>query len=219
MALSMDDIQAVLFDYGMVLSAPPDPAAWQRMRQITGFDEETLHRGYWAFRHEYDRGDLNGLAYWEQVAITAGTTFTAEQITDLIEADVDLWTRLNAPMLDWAQRLQRAGIRTGILSNIGDAMTDGLLKKFDWISGFHHCTWSYRLRVAKPESAIYKAAAEGLETAPGNILFLDDKIENIQAARDSGMHAIQYRDHDSFEREMKELGLSSLLNPVTATAQ
>jgi hypothetical protein len=33
------------------------------------------------------------------------------------------------------------------------------------------------------------------------------------------MNAIQYRDHDSFEREMKEHGLSSLLNPVTATAQ
>ena len=56
MALSMNSIQAVLFDYGMVLSAPPDPAAWQQIRQVTGFDEETLERGYWRFRHAYDRG-------------------------------------------------------------------------------------------------------------------------------------------------------------------
>jgi putative hydrolase of the HAD superfamily len=219
MAISMNDIKAVLFDYGMVLSAPPDPASWQHMRQITGFEEETLHRGYWAFRHEYDRGDLTGLAYWEQVAATGETTFDPEQVTELIEADVNLWTRLNAPMLEWAQKLQRAGIRTGILSNIGDAMTDGLLKKFDWINGFYHCTWSYRLRVAKPEEAIYKAAAEGLETSPGNILFLDDKIENIEAARASGMQAIQYSDHDSFEHEMKKHGLSPLLNPTAATTR
>jgi len=209
----MNSIQAVLFDYGMVLSAPPDPAAWQRMRQITGFDEETLQRSYWAPRHDFDRGDLTGLAYWEQVAAAGGTTFTPEQVAQLIEADVDLWTRLNTPMVAWAQNLQRAGVRTGILSNIGDAMTDGLLKKFDWIAGFHHCVWSYRLRVAKPEASIYKAAAKGLDTPPANILFLDDKIENIEAAHAAGMQAIQYRDHDSFELEMEKHGLSSLLHP------
>ena len=38
----MNPIQAILFDYGMVLSAPPDPAAWQQLRQITGFDESAI---------------------------------------------------------------------------------------------------------------------------------------------------------------------------------
>ena len=89
-------IQAVLFDYGMVLSAGPDPAAWQHMLQITGFSEETLQKGYWAFRHDYDRGDLNGLEYWARVAESGQTTFTSEQIGHLVEADIALWTRLNS---------------------------------------------------------------------------------------------------------------------------
>jgi putative hydrolase of the HAD superfamily len=207
----MDSIQAVLFDYGMVLSAPPDPTAWQRMREISGFDEETLHRGYWTPRHAYDRGDLTGLAYWDEVARSASTTFTPQQIEGLIAADVDLWTQLNAPMLEWAMRLQAAGVRTGILSNIGDAMTDGLLQKFDWICGFHHCTWSYRLRLAKPEAEIYHAAVEGLETPADKVLFIDDKIENIEAARNAGLQAIQYSDHGTFEQEMREQGLTRLL--------
>lgn len=209
----MNSIEAVLFDYGMVLSAPPDPAAWQQMREITGFDEPTLHGGYWAPRHEYDRGDLTGLAYWEQVASAGGTTFTAEQVQQLIDADVALWTRLNAPMVEWAQQLQRAGVRTGILSNIGDAMTDGLLSKFDWLQDFHHCVWSYRLRVAKPEAAIYQAAAQALATPPEKILFIDDKSENIHAAHQIGMQAIQYADHESFVREMERQGFTSLLKP------
>jgi len=214
-----NSIQAVLFDYGMVLSAGPDPAAWQQMRQITGFSEEILQKGYWAFRHGYDRGDLNSLEYWARVAETGHATFTSGQISNLIEADTALWTRLNEPMVAWAQRLQHAGIRTGILSNIGDAMTEGLLKKFEWICGFHHCVWSYQLRIAKPEEAIYKAAAEGLDTPLANILFIDDKAENIEAALHAGMHAIQYRDHDSFEREMKEQGHSDLLEPVAMSAR
>jgi putative hydrolase of the HAD superfamily len=209
----MNPIQAVLFDYGMVLSAPPEPAAWQRIRQITGFDEEALHRGYWGYRHPYDRGDLTGVAYWQQVAASAGTTFTTGQIARLLDADLDLWAQPNKPMIKWAQRLQRAGVRTGILSNIGDAMTEGLLKRFEWLGGFYHCTWSYTLRLAKPELAIYHAAAKGLDTHAAQILFIDDKPENIHAARESGMRAIQYRDHTSFEQEMETHGLGYLLLP------
>jgi putative hydrolase of the HAD superfamily len=211
----MNAVQAILFDFGMVLSAPPDPAAWQRMREITGFDEETLQAGYWKFRHAYDRGELTGVAYWHEVA---GKTFTSDQVNQLIDADTDMWTQLNSPMVDWAQRLQRAGIRTGILSNIGDAMTEGLLRKLEWLGGFYHCTWSYALRLAKPELAIYQAAAKCLNTPPQQILFIDDKSENIAAALEAGMQAIQYRDHVSFEQEMEACGLGYLLIPSAVSS-
>jgi putative hydrolase of the HAD superfamily len=214
----MNPIYAVLFDYGQVLSLSPDPAQWQRMLQISGFDEAVFHRGYWAFRHAYDRGELNGIDYWQKVASSAGCFFTSDQINNLIDADVELWTRLNTPMVEWAQQLQAAGIRTGILSNIGDAMTDGLLRKFDWLSAFDHHVWSYRLLLAKPETAIYAAAAKGLQTPPAQILFIDDKPENIDAALAFGMQAIQYSDHPTFIREMQSRGLDSLLNPVPASS-
>jgi len=207
----MTPVQAVLFDYGMVLSAPPDPAAWQRMIAITGLSEDLLHREYWAHRHDYDRGTLSGVSYWHKAAAGAGIALTPDQLSDLIAADTDLWTQLNAPMVDWAQQLQRAGLRTGILSNIGDAMAAGLLGKFDWISAFDHCTWSYSLNLAKPEAAIYHHAAEGLAIPPANILFIDDREENIAAALSTGMQAIQYRDHAAFEHEMQTRDLSWLL--------
>ena len=63
----MSQIKAILFDYGMVLSAAPDPAAWQRMRTVTGLSEDILHREYWAYRHAYDRGDLKSHDFWNKV--------------------------------------------------------------------------------------------------------------------------------------------------------
>lgn len=212
----MNPIQAVLFDYGQVLSGPPDPAAWQRLRSISGLSEEALHSAYWAYRHDYDRDTLNASTYWPKVAAHAGTSFTPEQITGLIAADVDLWSQINAPILTWAQRLQRAGMRTGILSNIGDAMTAGLTARFNWINAFDHCTWSYALKLAKPEHAIYICAAEGLKTSPRNIFFIDDKAENIEAARAVGMEGIQYNyaDHPGFEQQVESRGLGYLLRPT-----
>lgn len=208
----MNPVEAVLFDYGMVLSGPPDPAAWQRIRTITNLDEAPLHREYWAHRHEYDRGTFTGEAYWHKVAAGSHATFTPQQVAALIAADVSLWSRLNLPMVEWARRLQHAGIRTGILSNIGDAMAEGLIAKFDWIAAFDHCIWSHSLKLAKPEAAIYHCAAQGLATDPAQILFIDDKAENIEAAHSIGMQAIQYHlDHPAFEAELRRRGLDSLL--------
>ncbi len=214
----MAQIQAVLFDYGMVLSAPPDPTAWQRMRTITGLTEELLHREYWAHRHDYDRGDLNAAGFWNKIAAGAGISITSTQLSDLITADTDLWALLNPPMLDWVQRLQQAGIRTGILSNMPDAMEAGLRARHPWIESFDHHTWSHSVNLAKPEPAIYAHAIEGLNTPPANILFIDDKAENIKAAHAAGMQAIQYHSHESFEHEMQARGLTWLLNPTPASS-
>ncbi|NYF80264.1 HAD family hydrolase [Granulicella arctica] len=219
MTQNTTQIEAVLFDYGMVLSGPPNAAAWERILSITGFDEDGLHREYWKHRHPYDRGTHTGEAYWQLIAGGNGTTFDAAQIAGLIAADVDLWGDLNLPMVEWAQQLQRAGIRTGILSNIGDAMASGLLAKFAWLANFHHSTWSHTLKLAKPEPEIYLHAAECLATAPDKILFIDDRADNIEAARNFGMQAIQYADHAQFVEEMYARGFGSLLHPEPTAPQ
>jgi len=216
--MTSQPIDAVLFDYGQVLSGPPDPAAWARMRAISGLDEEALHTAYWAFRDDYDRGALTGLAYWQAVAGHAGIAFDAAQIQALIDADADLWTQLNLPMVDWAARLQAAGTRTGILSNIGDSIAESIQARLPWLTRFNHCTWSHELRMAKPEAAIYTATAKSLNTAPANILFIDDREDNIAGAQAAGLQTILYRysDHPAFEREMRERGFGALLDATPA---
>jgi putative hydrolase of the HAD superfamily len=211
-AASADPIEAVLFDYGLVLSAPPKPSAWARMMGITGFEEAQLHSGYWAHRHDYDRGALTGAGYWNAVASQAGGDIESGQLAELLQADVELWGQPNPPMVDWAGRLQRAGIRTGILSNIGDSIAKGLQAKLDWIGGFDHCTWSHELFMAKPEREIYLKTADAMKTAPAKILFIDDREDNIAAAKEVGMQAVRYTTHAEFEHEMRERGLGWLLD-------
>ena len=205
-------VRAILFDYGMVLSAPPNPNAWLQLRSLTELDEDQLHSGYWKHRHAYDSGHLSGDSYWKLIAAEAGLPVpTSERLTELYDADTDLWTDLNLPMAEWAQALHRAGIPTGILSNIGDQMEAGVLRKHPWLQDFSHITWSHRLSTAKPDLAIYRHAAEGLAQSPFHILFIDDKLENLEAARSTGMQTIQYSTHEAFAAEIRRMGLASLL--------
>ena len=207
----MGQIEAVLFDYGMVISAPPVPAAWERMKAISGLDEAGFHAGYWAYRHGYDRGTHTGEEYWRLAAEHSGASVNHSQVAELLAADVDLWGDLNQPMVDWIWRLQQAGVKTGILSNMGDAMEAGLSAKYEWLEKFDHKVWSYTLKLAKPEAEIYRHAVEGLGVEAERVLFVDDKSENIAAAEAAGLQGIVYGEHGAFEREMRERGWGELL--------
>jgi putative hydrolase of the HAD superfamily len=188
------------------------------MKQILGVDEERFRTIYWKHRDDYDRGTLKSVAYWENVARDLHQTLDAKKLNALIEADRALWTQPNHAMIDWAAALQRAGIQTGVLSNMGDAMEAGIVARFPWLAEFNHKTFSHRLGMAKPDAAIYRHAAEGLGVPADEILFVDDLEENVAAARAAGMNAIQYSSQEQFESAMRTAGWGPLLTPATTAA-
>ena len=204
-------IGAVLFDYGMVLSNVPEELHWRQLEQVLAADQAGFQAAYWKYRDAYDRGALSAQTYWETVARDLDKTLDARTVRALIDADTAVWTQPNVEMMDWAARLNRAGIKTGILSNIGDAMELGVLGRFPALAEFSHHTFSHRLGIAKPDAAIYRHAVEGLGVPAEEILFVDDREENIVAARAAGMVAVQYLGHEGFVKEMQRIGLGSLL--------
>lgn len=214
-------IQAVLFDYGMVLSAPPNAAALQSMLDATGLEEKVFQQHYWAHRDDFDRDALKVDSYWKTVAEDAGFALKPETLAALKAADIRMWTDLNLPMVEWAQRLSAAGYRTGILSNIGDGLTPWMVENFAWLKSFHHLTWSWQLKLAKPDPGIYLHAAQSLGCEPREVLFIDDKEENLEAARKVGMNAALYSGHEEgghavFEHEMARQGFEELLTAAPA---
>lgn len=204
-------ISAVLFDYGMVLSNVPEPTAWRQLERVLDADEESFQAAYWKYRDAYDRGALSGQTYWESVARDLNKPLDAAILRALIDADTAVWTQPNLAMMEWAAGVKRADIKTGILSNIGDAMEAGVLARFPGLAEFTHHTFSHRLGIAKPDAAIYRHAMEGLGVPAGEILFVDDREENIRAARAAGMVAVQYTGREAFVEEMQRMGLGWLL--------
>ena len=90
-------LRAVIFDYGMVLTGPPDPQAHAQLMRITGLPAEKLDALYWADRHAFDEGKLNGHTYWQAIAHQAGLTLSSAAIEELIHWDARLWMTLNPP--------------------------------------------------------------------------------------------------------------------------
>lgn len=210
-------IEAVIFDYGRVLSNSEDPVAKGKLLALSGLDESTLFPAYWRFRHAYDLGELNGAAYWARVAGDAGVSFTPGQIEELIETDILMWASLNEEMLSWVVALQDAGFPTAILSNMGEDMLRYMRQEFGWLAHFQHHTWSCELGIGKPDPAIYTHTCESLGVAPEHTLFLDDKPENIEAAASVGLNAVLFHSIEQLRHDLEARNLQAGL-PVPGKA-
>ena len=88
-------IRAVILDYGDVISLPRDPAVLGEMAAIFKLTEDAFRRHYDFFRHEYDRGSFDAEGYWTRISQQAGMEITADDIAQLRDADVRMWSRLN----------------------------------------------------------------------------------------------------------------------------
>lgn len=210
-------LRAVIFDYGMVLTAPPDPEAHAHLVRITGLPAEKLDRFYWADRHAFDEGELNGSTYWQAVARQAGLLLSPAAIEELIHWDARLWMKLNPPMLGWADALRARGVRTAILSNMGDTVLRAMEREFDWLARFDVLVWSYQLRMAKPDPAIYRYTLGKLGTAPAETLFVDDRPENVRAAAELGLHALLFTTAGQLRCDLIAAGLDQQL-PLPASS-
>jgi putative hydrolase of the HAD superfamily len=201
-------LRAVIFDYGRVLTGPPDPAAHDALVRITGLSAERLDGLYWKDRQAYDEGKLSGLEFWRRLVGEAGLELSESAIAELNLWDARMWTRGDRAMLAWQIAIKQRGLLTAIVSNMGDAVHEHMERELEWLSRFDLLVWSYQLRVAKPDAAIYRYALERLGTRPGETLFLDDKAENVDAAVEMGMKGLVFSTVEKLRSDLVEGGLS-----------
>lgn len=204
-------LRAVVFDYGMVLTGPPDPQAHSELMRITGLDEARLDTFYWADRQAYDEGKLTGIEFWQKIDRDAGLKLGAKLVEELNHWDARMWTTQNDAMIAWQQKLKERGIRTAVLSNMGDSVHENIEREFKWLARFDVLVWSYELKMAKPDEAIFRYALDKLGTAPEQTLFLDDKRANVEAANALGLKGLVFSDVDQLREELVQRGLDAEL--------
>jgi putative hydrolase of the HAD superfamily len=200
-------LRAVIFDYGMVLTGQPNADAHDAMVRITGLPHDQFEAVYWADRHAYDEGKLTGLEFWQNLNRDAKLNLDSAAIDQLNVWDARMWTTQNPAMLAWQDELRQHGIRTAILSNMGDTVLASIQREFDWLPRFDVLIWSFEHKMAKPDPAIYRLTLDKLGTLPGEALFIDDKQANIDAARDLGLLAIQFSTIEKLREDLIAAGL------------
>lgn len=109
----------------------------------------------------------------------------------------------NQPLFDFIRSELKPHYKLAILSNIHADILDELIGEENR-GLFDAEALSYKLGVVKPSPEIYEMAAEMLEVAPEECVFIDDKEHYCAAAEEVGMKAIHYTNFEQCKRELKE---------------
>jgi putative hydrolase of the HAD superfamily len=159
---------------------------------LAGIDGKPFEEIYWGHRTDYDRGAIDGPTYWRRIAKAAGRELTPAQIDSLIVNDIAIWMRANPVMMEWVRALKRGGLKIVVLSNMPIEISRYMRQYAPWFRDFDYVCFSAEVQLAKPGAAIFHACLKVVNSRPEECLFIDDRAENVEAARALGMYALKF---------------------------
>jgi HAD superfamily hydrolase (TIGR01509 family) len=173
-------VTTVLFDLDGVLRHF-DPATTGRVEALHGLEPGRLERT--AFSPELLRavtvGELSNEQWVARIGELVGSHVAASAWRNQ-HATVD------ADVLAVARELRDAGVHVSLFSNATDGLCEELagsplMEVVEWVFN------SADLGRAKPDRAAYEAVLQALGADPAAVLFVDDRLVNVEGARSAGM--------------------------------
>jgi 2-haloacid dehalogenase len=123
----------------------------------------------------------------------------------------DHWIELAAPRIERSIALMRAlqakGVPVFALTNFGIHAFDYALTQYDFLAAFDRAYVSGRMGVTKPDPRIYQMVEDDCAIAPGGLLFVDDRPENIAAAEARGWQGHVFAGPEPWARRLVDAGL------------
>ncbi|MEL4503426.1 HAD-IA family hydrolase [Luteococcus sp. H138] len=178
-------MQTIIFDLGGVLVE--ETTQIRDAAKRLGVAPHEIARRYWSERLDWDHGASN-LDYWGRVADGAGVNISEEVADDLARFDSRLWTTLRPAARQILADLADKPQPVWLLSNAA-AVFEQTVDESDWREFIDGRFISGALRLLKPDPAIFAHVEQALGTDPAELHFIDDRPENVAAARERGWRA------------------------------
>ncbi|WP_210585250.1 HAD family phosphatase [Streptomyces sp. GESEQ-35] len=185
MERSQNASPTVVWDLGGVLA--PSGRALSALAEVLGTPRSELADAYWTHRDAYDLG-ASPDTYWRGVAEALGRTLDGSWVERLDRIDSACWVTLDSDAEALLVRLAERGTPLGILSNAPGSLARAV-RRAPWAAPFETLVFSSDLGLMKPDPLVYRAADERLGRSPAQVVFFDDRPENVAAARAHGWRA------------------------------
>jgi putative hydrolase of the HAD superfamily len=201
----------IVFDFAGVLFGWHPPSLIRRELPGRATDDagaarwaDLVFQGYGGDWAEFDRGTLSAEALIERIAQRTGLAAAeVQRVVDGVPRELQPIDGTVALL----QGLRDAGHPLYFLSNMPAPYADLLEALHPFVGWFDDGVFSARVRLIKPEPAIFELAARRFGVPPAELLFFDDVAANVEAARRAGWTAQQFTDATACEAELRRLGL------------
>jgi len=185
----------LVFDLGQVMIRwEPEALVRQFFPDRSGTDAQAQELAHACFRSPawsaFDAGllDTDGVAQQLAQRIQEPLPKVRAMVVDIahaltpIAASVALLQQLH----QWRRAQATSVLNLFYLSNMPEPYADHLIASHTFFSCFDGGVFSGRVKLAKPDPAIYALAESALALVPAHTVFFDDHMPNVQAATERG---------------------------------
>jgi len=200
----MAEITAVFSDLGgVVLTNGWEINSRIRAAARFGLDRDDLEKRHRALFNDLETGKLGFDEYLRRTVFYQPRPFTLEEFKDFIFGESALAETSEVIFgLSQSRKYLMATLNNESLElNLYRIRRFGLRNYFSVF--FSSCFVGMR----KPDPGIYRMALRITQRSPSESLFIDDRIENVEGAKQAGMHAIQCRDTAQLRQDLERLGV------------
>jgi len=193
-------VEAFVFDCGGVLLTHRDGSTYEAWERRLGLRSGELRERLWLGElwSLAERGEITEEAFWMRFGQMFG--LSEHEAHALAE---DLWNTwvVDGHLLRIIDQL-RDRYRIAMLSNATDVLEEYLEKRYGVADRFEAIVNSSKVGVAKPDPVIYHEMLQRLALEPNQVMFIDDRPENVAAAASLGMHVVWYINAQELERRL-----------------
>jgi len=109
-------------------------------------------------------------------------------------------------MIALVKDLQKQGYQTALLSNVRKNQA-AIKRKLGYYELFNPILLSYEIGARKPHRKAYDILLRRLNASPQQVIFIDNKRSNVEAAKSMGMDAINFVDANQLIQELRKRGI------------
>ena len=199
----MGKIESVIFDWGGVLIDDPRPGLLQYCSEAFGLPLEDYTPVHDSFLDEFHKGLISEESFWRQISGKLDKPMPSAR-----SQWYDAFRSAYVPkrgMFDLACSLHDKGYKTALLSNTELPAVEFFHEQnYDM---FDVLIFSCVESVMKPDRRIYEIALERLDSKAGRAVFIDDRQDYIQGAREAGLNTILFESINQVKEELAGLGV------------
>lgn len=195
----------VVFDLGKVLVDFDYSIAGRRIAAQSKMSaaEVQLYLDHSPLLFRYETGLMTRLEFFETVREHTGFRGDLPEFSKLF---ADIFTEM-PEMTALHAALRDKGIPTYIFSNTNDMAIEHIRRAFPFFANFDGYIFSYEVGAMKPAAKIYEALEKLTSKCGADIVYLDDRQENIDTGAARGWQTILQTDPAKSRAAIEKLGL------------
>ncbi|MFY9940455.1 MAG: HAD family phosphatase [Silvibacterium sp.] len=204
----MTDISTILWDVGGVLLTN----GWDHEGRTAVLARFKVDRAEFEERHPeandaWEKGLITVEEYLHRTVFWEPRSFSVEEFVEAMKGESHLLPDTSLGILENIATTQDVDL--GMLNNEARELNDYRIETFGLRGYFDFFFSSCYVGLRKPHEQIFRMAIDVLQCEPGEVIFIDDRPGNVEAAAAVGIHAIRFQGSEQVARDLAALGIET----------